>query len=339
MMSSNLIYPLTFDPVFQDYIWGGRHLETVLGRQLPPGIIAESWEISGHSTSPTRANNGPLKGKTLPEILSLLGLSLVGTRSEDMLARGKFPLLVKLLDANKPLSVQVHPPDEYARVHENGELGKTEMWYILHANPDARLIYGLKPGVTPQIFREELEAGTLETCLHQLPVKAGDAVYIPAGSVHAVLEGIVLAEIQQSSNTTYRVYDWNRVGADGKPRPLHVEKALDVINFDQVEPGPYQPEIIEQENGFERTIISRSPYFVVEKVTLTSANPSFTGYCDGTTFEIWGTMSGHIQVKCDDAQLDLPAVHFSLLPAALGAFEISAKGPSELLRVYVPERN
>ena len=161
-MSSNLIYPLIFDPVFQDYIWGGRNLEAILGRQLPPGIVAESWEISGHSTSPTRAANGPLKGKTLPEILSLLGLSLVGVRSEAMVARGKFPLLVKLLDANKPLSVQVHPPDEYARVHEEGELGKTEMWYILHAKPGARLIYGLKPDVTPQIFREQLEAGTLD---------------------------------------------------------------------------------------------------------------------------------------------------------------------------------
>ncbi len=219
------IYPLTFDPVFRDYIWGGRNLETLFGRRLPPGIVAESWEISGHPSSPTRVNAGPLAGLTLPQVQERLGERLVGVRSGWATSRGRFPLLVKLLDANRPLSVQVHPPDDYALEHE-GDLGKTEMWYVLHARPGAELIYGLAHETTPTEFRAALEAGELESLLHRLPVRVGDVIFIPTGMLHALLEGIVVAEIQQNSDTTYRVYDWGRVGADGKPRPLHVDKAL-----------------------------------------------------------------------------------------------------------------
>lgn len=331
------IYPLTFEPVLKDYIWGGRNLETMLGRTLPPGKVAESWEISGHPSAPTRVKNGPLAGKTLPDLLGLLGTDLVGSRSQAMLARGKFPLLVKLLDANESLSVQVHPDDDYARTYENGELGKTEMWYILHAEKGARLIYGLKPGVTPGAFRQALEAGRLEECLHYLSVQAGDTVFIPAGSLHAVLEGIVLTEIQQNSDTTYRVYDWNRVGADGKPRPLHVEKALVVTNFNQVEPGPYRPELLSDDGGMRREIITRSPYFVVERLTFKRAGGVFVGQCDGRTMEIWGSMSGQGQIHWSGQPLELPAVQYGLLPAALGAFEVKAVSPAVMLRVYIPE--
>jgi mannose-6-phosphate isomerase len=338
MVMNKNIYPLTFEPVFRDYIWGGRNLETKLGRTLPPGIVAESWDISGHPSSPTKVDDGPLAGQTLPEVLNLLGAQLVGSRSQTMLERGKFPLLIKLLDANKPLSVQVHPADEYANAHENGELGKTEMWYILHARPGAYLIYGLKPGVTPNSFRRALEEGHLETCLHQLPVKAGDAIFIPAGSTHAIMDGIVLAEIQQNSDTTYRVYDWNRVGADGKPRPLHVDKAIDVINFDQVEPGPFLPRLLEEGEGVRRELITGCPYFNVERVTFEQTAASFKGQCNGPTFEIWGTVSGLSRVVWAGESVELPAVRFTLLPAVLGNFEIEAPAPTTMLRVYVPNR-
>ncbi|GAB4443581.1 MAG: mannose-6-phosphate isomerase, class I [Anaerolineae bacterium] len=329
------LYPLTFDPVFQSYIWGGRNLESRLGRKIPPGVVAESWEISGHADAPTHVANGPLAGQSLPQLLEALGEQLVGSRSRDMLARGKFPLLVKLLDANQPLSVQVHPNNDYAHVHENGDLGKTEMWYILHAEPGAELIYGLKPNVTPALFRRQLQAGALENCLHRLPVKAGDAVFIPAGSIHAIMDGIVLAEIQQSSNTTYRVYDWNRVDASGKSRPLHIDKAMDVINFEQVEPGPFPPQVVETGPGLERAIISQSNYFVVERLTFEQPG-AFAGHCDGSTFEIWGAMQGSGQIQWAGEPLSLAAVHFALLPAALGQFEISAEQPSQWLRAYVP---
>ena len=332
---SQKIYPLTFEPVFRDYIWGGRNLETKLGRTLPPGIVAESWEISGHPSSPTQVDNGPLAGRTLPELLELSGVDLVGNRSQAMLDRGKFPLLIKLLDANKPLSVQVHPNDAYANAHENGELGKTEMWYILYAKPDAHLIYGLKAGVTPNSFRQALEAGQLESCLHQLPVKAGDTIFIPSGSVHAIMGGILLAEIQQNSDTTYRVYDWNRLGADGKPRPLHIDKALDVINFDQVEPGPVSPQLLEVSNGLRRDLITTCPYFNVERVS-SEPGTAFSGKCDGSTFEIWAVLSGQGRVAWSGAPVELQAVRFALLPAALGEFEIQASTAATFLRVYVP---
>ncbi len=335
-MTYKNIYPLTFTPTFRDYIWGGRNLETKLGRKIPPGIIAESWEISGHHSSPTAVDYGPLAGKTLPEVLDLWGMDLVGRRSQAMLKHGKFPLLIKLLDANKPLSVQVHPEDEYATRHENGELGKTEMWYILHAEPQAHLIYGLTPDVTPASFRQNLEAGTLESCLYQLPVKAGDAIFIPSGSIHAIMEGILLAEIQQNSDTTYRVYDWNRLGNDGKPRPLHVDKAMDVINFGQVEPGAYNVELLAETDELKREYITTCPYFNVERITFKKKNALFKGVCNGNTFEVWGIMSGHSQVIWTGHPLDLSAIRFALLPAALGEFEIKASSPATLLRVYVP---
>jgi len=332
---NELIYPLTFTPVFKDYIWGGRNLETVLGRTIPAGVVAESWDISGHPSSPTTVNNGPLEGKTLPEVMQLLGLNLVGRRSESMLQRGKFPLLVKLLDANQPLSVQVHPDDAYAQAHEQGELGKTEMWYILQAEPNAKLIYGLARETTPEKFAAALQAGQLESCLHYLPIQAGQAVFIPAGSLHAIMGGIVLVEIQQNSDTTYRVYDWNRLGADGQPRPLQVDKAMQVINFKQIEPEPYPIELIKESDGIRHELITHCVEFQVERFTF-KAGAIFRGHCKGNTFEIWGVMSGAGQINWGGEPLDLAAVHFALLPATLGDFEIKIHTPGEWLRVYVP---
>ncbi|MDM8520064.1 mannose-6-phosphate isomerase, class I [Anaerolineales bacterium HSG6] len=332
---SRSIYPYTFTPVFRDYIWGGRNLETILGRDIPDGVIAESWDISGHPSSPTVVDNGALAGKTLPEIQTLLGLNLVGQRSQGMLKRDKFPLLIKLLDANKPLSVQVHPNDEYANEHEDGELGKTEMWYVLHAKPNARLIYGLASEVTPEEFATAIETGNLTQYLHKLPVKAGDAVFIPSGSLHAIMDGIVLTEIQQSADTTYRVYDWNRLGTDGKPRQLHVDKAIQVINFDQIQPNVYQPELVAETESMRQEIITKNPYFQVERFTF-ERGATFRHYCNGSTFEVWGVMSGAGRVLWTGETLNLSAVRFTLLPATLGDFEIQVTMPGEWLRVFVP---
>lgn len=330
------IYPLTFAPVFRDYLWGGRNLATKLGRALPEGVVAEIWEISGHPSAPTTVDRGPLAGDTLPQVLEKLGTDLVGTRSQAMVNCRKFPLLIKLLDAHKPLSVQVHPDDDYAATHEHGELGKTEMWYIIHAEPGSRLIYGLKPGVTPESFCQNLKQGALETCLHELPVLAGDAIFVPPGSVHAIMDGLIIAEIQQNSDTTYRVYDWNRVGPDGKFRELHLDKALDVINFGQVEPGPYPPELIADESGCRQEFITRCPYFNVERFTVEAGTHPIEGYCDGSTFEIWGAISGQLVVTWTGEALPLAAVRFCLLPAQLGKFTMQVDGPATLLRAYVP---
>lgn len=334
-MNDSHIYPLTFEPVFRDYIWGGRMLETRFGRTLPPGIVAESWDISGHPSSPTPVDAGPLKGLTLPQVQDRLGEALVGTRSSWATDRDKFPLLVKLLDANRPLSVQVHPPDEYALAHENGELGKSEMWYVLYAAPDARLIYGLARQTNAQEFRAALEAGTLPDLLHYLPIREGDAILVPTGTVHALLEGAVVAEIQQNSDTTYRVYDWGRLGADGQPRPLHIDKALEVIDWTMIRPTAYSPTVVEDANGIRRAEISRCRYFVVEQVIL-GAGAAYHRTCDGRTFEIWGCVEGQAEVQWAGDPVVLPAVRFCLLPAALRAFTICAEQPATLLRAYAP---
>jgi mannose-6-phosphate isomerase len=340
-VSDPIIYPLTFTPILRDYIWGGRRLETLYGRQLPPGLVAESWEISGHPSASTVAEAGYWGGQPLPAILADLGERLVGTRALWALERGKFPLLVKLLDARRNLSVQVHPGDAYAMAHEGGELGKTEMWYVLHADPGAELILGLNPGVTREAFREAARAGRVESLLRRIPVRAGQAVDVPTGTIHALLAGTVVTEIQQNSDTTYRVYDWGRVGADGKPRQLHIERALDVIDFAPHDPRPQPLSLVGRGTGAERhlpgiTELVRNRYFVVEKVDLGSGG-AYSGICDGSTLEIWGCMAGEAVIECPGGSaIRLPSIRYALLPAALGPFRVTAAAPSTCLRAYLP---
>jgi mannose-6-phosphate isomerase len=328
-MIGDSLYPLTFSPVFKDYIWGGRNLER-FGRKLPAGIIAESWEVAGHKNGTTRVENGQFAGKLLTELHDELGLDLIGKNCAWAQERGKFPLLIKLLDANRPLSVQVHPDDDYALKHEGNELGKTEMWVVLHAEPGAELILGVKSGTTRQAFRQAILDGELEPFLHAIPVETGDHVCVPAGSLHAIMDGLVIAEIQQNSDTTYRVYDWNRVGVDGKPRPLHIEKALDVINFEQVEPELTSPRLIEAGFGIRRSLLCHNQYFVTERVELTSGS-AFAGKCDGTSLEILGGASEPVRIN----GIELEPFRFALLPAAMGDFEVTADNDVALLRTYV----
>jgi len=321
------IYPLTFDPVFKDYVWGGRNLETVLGRKIPDGVIAESWDIAAHPDGSSTVNDGPLQGETLPDVLALLGEGLVGSRNRRMLEMNRFPLLIKLLDAHRWLSVQVHPDDEYGLVHEN-DLGKTEMWVVLHAEPGAELVYGFKRGVTKEAFAQAIREGTVEQWLHYLPIQAGDVIFVPAGTIHALGPGAIVAEIQQNSNTTYRIYDW------GRPRPIHIQQALDVLNFDLVEPGPLEPTVLEQ-NGRRRELIGQCPYFQTERLYM-PAGDAFEGRCSGETFEIWGVMAGEATVHWRGAPIRIEAVGWVLLPAALGDFRVEAGTESTLLRVFTP---
>lgn len=332
--ATSTIYPLTFEPVFRDYIWGGRRLETLLGRHLPPGIVAESWDVSGHPDSPTRVASGFWHGRTPSEVMAEMGVDLVGTRNAAMLARGRFPLLIKLLDANQDLSVQVHPDDAYAAAHEHGEIGKTEMWYVLHAEPGYELIHGVKPGVTRAEFRAAIERGEVADLLNRVPVSAGDVIDIPAGTIHALLAGAVVAEIQQTSDVTYRVYDWGRVGHDGNPRPLHVDRALDVIDFSRTSSAPTPPQTITETESLCRQLLGRRPQFTTERLIL-GPGATYSGACDGSTLEIWGCMVGECSVGWAGDPVTLPAVRFVLLPAALGDFSLISKGRSTLLRVYV----
>lgn len=324
------LYPMLFEPALKAYLWGGRNLAR-LGRRLPAeGVVAESWEIAGHEDGTTIVTNGAYAGQPLTQVQAELGLDLVGANNSWAQARGKFPLLIKLLDAAQPLSVQVHPGDDYALAHEGNELGKTEMWVVLEAQPGAELILGVTHGTTREGLADALLQGRPEPHLHHVEVQAGDHLCVPAGTLHAILGGLIIAEIQQNSNTTYRVFDWNRIGADGEPRPLHIAKALDVIDFGAVEPGVPAAELVAQGDGVRRWLLCRNRYFVTERVEL-DAGAAYAGKCDGSTLEIWGAIAGAADISGER----LEAVQFALLPAALGAFTVTSERGATLLRTYV----
>jgi mannose-6-phosphate isomerase len=327
------LYPLLFEPVLKHYRWGGRNLERLFGRDLPGGVTAESWEIAGHRDGMTLVVNGPLAGTSLSELHARYGLELIGHNSSWAQRRDRFPLLVKLLDANRPLSVQVHPTDEYAAIQENDELGKSEMWIVLHAEPEAELILGVTKGTTAANFENAIGENDLDRRLHRLHVSAGDFVCVPSGSLHAILGGIVLAEIQQNSNVTYRVYDWGRVD---KNRPLHIELAMNVINFSQVEPQLPTPVTLISQAGVKRELLCRNKYFTVERLDIAQGH-SIDGTLNGATFEIWGLLDGSIRISSGGSIIDMPALGFVLLPAALGRYRIEADYPSQLIRTFVED--
>ena len=228
-----MLYPLTFEPRYKDRIWGGRELERLYARKIPAGQpIGESWEITDRPGDVSVITNGPLAGKDLRWLLENHAAEVLGDARPA--AAGRFPLLCKILDARERLSLQVHPPADKAR-ELHGE-PKTEMWFIADAAPGACLYVGLKRGVTRAEFEQKIGDGTVADCFQRLPVRAGDAMFLPSGRVHAIGDGLVIFEIQQNSDTTYRVFDWNRVGLDGQPRELHVAQSLASINFADFEP-------------------------------------------------------------------------------------------------------
>jgi mannose-6-phosphate isomerase len=248
-----MLYPLTFEPIFQERVWGGRRLETLYDKPLPPGQrIGESWEIADRPGTASVIANGPLAGHDLRWLMQNHADTLLG----DLPHNGRFPWLAKLLDAQADLSVQVHPPAAMAA--QLGGEPKTEAWYVSHAEADARLIAGLRPGVSREKFEAKLGTVEFPLCLNELPVTTGDAMFLPSGRLHALGAGTVVFEIQQNSDTTYRVYDWNRTGLDGQPRELHLAEALQCIDFDEVKPRLHAREY-EPRNGHNTRLIALAP--------------------------------------------------------------------------------
>lgn len=328
--------PLTFAPALKDYLWGGRELERLFGRTLPDGVVAESWEISGHPAGISVVDSGPLRGRDLPGLVAEFGTRLVGRRGRRAIERGMFPLLVKLLDANHALSVQVHPDDDHAAAHGLDDSGKTEMWYVLHAVPGAQIICGLVAGTDRTALRGAVDEGRPQDLLNRVPVQAGDSILVPAGTVHAILAGVVLVEIQQCSDTTYRIHDWGRLGPDGQSRELHVEQALDVIDFGPAGAVPMPPRVVEARAGLLREVVAECGHFVVERVRIASGT-RFDGVLDGETFEIWGVLEGAASVGSGGMPpTNLAAVGFGLLPATMGAFSVLARTDVVALRAYLP---
>ncbi len=326
-----MFYPLKFKPVYKDYIWGGRNLEK-LGKNLPEGKVAESWELSCHPDGKSVIANGEFEGVVLADLVARYGKQVVGTALPEKDIE-KFPLLIKLIDANDKLSVQVHPEDDYARVHENGELGKNEMWYIIDAKPGAKLVYDVAPGTTRESFAQAVKDGKIEGCLKSVEVQPGDTLNIPAGLVHAIGEGIVLAEVQQNSNTTYRVYDYDRTDKEGNKRPLHIEKALEVIDFNtegRIEKSEGLK--VDLGEGCSKTYKIANRYFAVE---LYAVKGSIKENADGSRFHIYIFTQGEGEFVYGDGILHVKAGETVMIPASLGTYTI--QGNFTAIKSYVPD--
>ena len=322
-----MLYPLKFEPVYKDYLWGGRNLEK-LGKTLPEGKVAESWEVSAHPDGTSIIANGEYKGLTLAEFLEKFGERAIGSAlSADYST--EFPLLVKFIDANDKLSVQVHPTDEYVQAHEGG-YGKNEMWYVIEAEPGAKLIYGLKAGVDKEQFAQAIKDGTISSLLQTVEVNPGDVFDIPAGLVHGIGEGILLAEIQQSSNLTYRIYDYDRVDAQGNKRPLHVDKALEVIDFSAKASGKLRPELQDVAPGVEKATLVAKKYFVVELYKLTESHLEEAR----DRFFIYTFLKGEGTITYSGGKLDVQGGESVFIPAALGQYRL--EGELEGLKTHLP---
>ena len=259
-----MLYPLKLQAAFKDYIWGGTRLRDEFNKQTTINPVAESWELSCHHDGKSTIENGSFAGKTLIEYIETEGKQVIGTKAQD---KKDFPILIKFIDAKQNLSVQVHPDDTYALLNE-GESGKTEMWYVMDAQPDSKLIYGFNKKISHQEFEKRITDNTLLEVCNQVPIKKGDIFFIEAGTLHAIGAGALIAEIQQSSNSTYRVYDYGRLGKDGKPRQLHIEKALAVT---KLEPPTRKPEPVAKVNYFtdyDLTILAQCDLFNVSHFNL-----------------------------------------------------------------------
>ena len=317
------MHPLRLQPKFDHRLWGGQRLARWIGLPEPlPDDLAEIWLVYAQN----RILNGEWMGKTLGEAAAELGERLIGSQSVPLYGHD-FPQLTKFIDANAKLSIQVHPDDAYAHTVEaaTGFHGKTEAWYILHAEPGASLIYGLNRRSSRDEFAKAVQEGWLEKLLNYVPVQAGDVIFVPAGTLHAINEGIILFEIQQKSDLTYRVYDYNRRGPDGKLRELHLQKALDVIRYEP----PAQEKIPPIELGPGQTLLIACPYFALERHHYDEPVQRTTR---PASFETWTVIEGAATLAGEGMKLGEAIV----LPASLGDYRIEPHGPVTLLRTLYP---
>jgi mannose-6-phosphate isomerase len=315
MKANPALTPLTFEPIFVERIWGGRRLESEFGKKLPAQkAIGESWEIVDRSEAQSIVRNGPMRGKTLHELWTQNRHEIFG----DVADTPRFPLLLKLLDAHQKLSLQVHPPDWVAS--RLGGEPKTEFWYVVAADPGAELYLGFSDSITRDQFEKAIRDGTAADRVHKVRVKTGDAAFLPSGRLHALGAGNLLIEVQQNSDTTYRVFDWNRLDDKGKQRQLHIDQALECINFDDV-----APKLVEAQGE----LLVRHELFEVQKWNLTAPREISSQH----QFAIVCCLSGAI--RCRDA--DLSPGGFFLVPASLSDQRLQPqRKETSLLRITIP---
>ncbi len=320
--------PLRFHPIIKQIRWGGRQLGTRLGKPIGPDAnYAESWEICDHGVDQSVVATGPWKGWNLEDLVKQKADDLFGPAK----SRKQFPLLIKFLDCQDRLSVQVHPNDEQARQADPTENGKSEAWVILDAQADSRIYAGLKAGIDRTKFEESIAENRIKDCLHEFPARRGDTVYIPAGTVHAIGEGILLTEVQQSSDLTYRLYDWGRLGADGQPRELHIAQALECIDFER---GPVEPVIPTetQADGHLIESLVECQYFTMRRRTSTKSFEIPTG--DG--FRVVIVLEGCGTLTCNDNRDSLKTGDTVLIPSSCPQARFDADEQLVLLEAALP---
>jgi mannose-6-phosphate isomerase len=328
-MSTAPLYPLRFTPILRRLIWGGRRLGTVLGKPIgDQADYAESWELADYHDQVSLVEEGPLAGTSIRDLVRLRPDEFLGAALGQ---RDQFPLLVKFIDAREVLSVQVHPNDETGH-RLAGDNGKTETWVILDAEPGSLIYAGLKQGVGRDEFATALHSGKVEHLLHSFEPSPGDSILIEAGTVHAIGAGVLLAEIQQMSDATFRIDDWGRMGIDGKPRPLHIREALESIDFDRGPVSPIQPEIQPIVGGGTRQRLARTEYFALERLTF--HQPAVVG--DPQRFTIVMGLSGSSDIEHGGKSTRLDFGQTILLPAAIGPCVISPRGDATVLTCVVP---
>ena len=320
------MYPLRFSPILRRYLWGGRRLESELGKQLgPEDDYAESWEIVDHGQDQSIVVHGALFGQTLGHLVRTCGEELLGRHHPQP----QFPLLFKFLDAHKTLSVQVHPDDAGAARLDPPDLGKTEAWVIVSAEPGSLIYAGLKRGFDRAALSREVARGTTELCLHRIEAQAGQCIFIPARTVHALGSGLVVAEIQQASDTTFRLYDWNRVGADGNPRVLHIDQSLETIDYAQ---GPVAPQEILPTNHPDKHLLVACDKFVLYRwQTKTPQTISLGNHC-----RILAMIAGCARIAGDPSGEEFVKGDTALLPACLGSTTITPLSEVTFLEIHLP---
>ena len=333
-----MLYPLRFRPIYRRYLWGGRRLASVLGKSIgPEDNYAESWEIVDRLSDQSIVENGSLTGWTLADLVVKFGADLVGQsvwsqiadRDRPVQLRNRFPLLLKFLDANKTLSVQVHPNDELAQRASPPDLGKTEAWYVIQAEPGSVIYAGLKPGVDARQLRDAATSGSTDQVLHQFEARPGQCVYVPSGTVHAIGAGLVIAEIQQASDTTYRLFDWNRLDDQGKPRALHVDEAIEATDFHR---GPVDPVTPDPADKQGCATLLACPAFQLNRWNLNGGGT--VNLSD--RFRLLAILDGTLNVAAGGQREELPKGQTMLIPACLEQIEFAAQEPVEFLEISIP---
>lgn len=312
--------PLFMEPIYKDYIWGGTRLKEYLKKDIKTETAAESWEMSTNDAGLSKIQTG----QTLKELFedSSIKEEIFGTKTKNI---KEFPLLIKFIDAKDNLSVQVHPDDEYALKYENDK-GKTEMWYVMDCDENAKIICGIKESIKQEEIANIIHTGKIREILNEVSIHKGDVIFIPSGTIHAILKGTLICEIQQNSNLTYRVYDWDRIGKDGKPRELHIEKAIDVIKQD------LKQKIVTTSNQKLDTSnnVITCDYFKVDTISIGS---KYKQISSPETFEAIMVVEGNGKIQTNGKEYTIKLGDSFIIPASLGEYEI--EGNIKLLKAYL----